>query len=650
MAKVVQTTLQISETNVEQYCIADGLSLNTGGYAIRLYLNGQTQGSAILNNAAKEVLYPSATAHPFKIDSFIRANKSGGSMTISLQFDGTSVQSETGDWGTALKNKTKEGISVPVVINSNRSTEIKWHIKGSSTVSRFSIASTRLTFYFNQYEMRPLVGDNANGIQKVTVSNASPYQGDTVTFTPKLVNGATWVGWYSDAACTNLVSTEQNYSVNPSSDITLYAKATIDATLYNVSAVAGSEVTSVSVSDSIVPNGSTAIFTAQVNEGCSFEAWYSDDTYTTVVSTENPYTATITANTTLYAKAHRNSINMSVGTAEHGTATVSATTVPYGNNVTFTFTPEDDTWELYGWYSDSGFTQLVSEANPYTFTATENVTLYPKVGKVRYTISIGRDKDIWGGIDFQIDIAVLYYDQLTRTEINYLRTGEYNKINASKILLKDSVSGNNGTSSIWKTVKCPYDAYVAVYAPPETTLLGNTYYSWFIKDNEVVTNWPYYWFQPVKDAQITSRDVVYTHWCNCSAIPKEGIDYAYATTPTRQDYDAVFEAEVASGYTFSGWYSDEACTTLVSTDNPAYVATPKYTTEYLSVTSLTLYAKATPISSTTGIYLKCNGSWIKAKSVFKKTNGAWVEQEDLSAIFSGESSGTASNYVYGGSV
>lgn len=234
MAKVVQTTLQISEANVEQYCIADGLSLNTGGYAIRLYLNGHTKGSAILNDAAKEVLYPSATAHPFKIDSTIRANKSGGSMTISLQFDGTSVQSETGDWGTGLKNKTKEGISDPVVINSTRSTEIKWHIKGSSTVSRFSIASTKLTFYFNQYEMRPLVGDNANGIQKVTVSNASPCQGDTVVFTTKLVQGATWVGWYSDEACTQLISTDNPAQVKTPStgelgtetSLTIYAKAT----------------------------------------------------------------------------------------------------------------------------------------------------------------------------------------------------------------------------------------------------------------------------------------------------------------------------------------------------------------------------------------------------------------------------------------
>ena len=588
MAKVVQTTLQISEANVEQYCIADGLSLNTGGYAIRLYLNGHTHGSAILNDAAKEVLYPSATAHPFKIDSFIRANKSGGSMTISLQFDGTSVQSETGDWGTGLKNKTKNGISDPVVINSNRSTEIKWHIKGSSTVSRFSIASTRLTFYFNQYEMRPLVGDNANGIQKVTVSNASPCQGDTVTFTPKLVNGATWVGWYSDAACTNLVSTDQNYSVSPSSDITLYAKATIDATLYNVSAVAGSEVTSVSVSDSIVPDGGTATFTAQVNEGYSFEAWYSDNTYTTVVSIENPYTATITADTTLYAKAHRSSFNISVGTAEHGTASVSATTVLYGDDVTFTFTPEDETWELYGWYSDLALTQLVSEANPYTFTATEDVTLYPKVGRIRYKITF---KTVRNATAADMKVAVLDFDALTRAEKKHLKIGNYEAITQSKVFDIKSASISSLFGKILTVeILCPLGMTAAFWgrnngSSSETPIC-------FIDDanNNALTSWPYYWYQPSKDATFKLDEAGVP--CVCSAIAKEGVSYADATTPTRQGYNAIFEAEVASGYTFSGWYSDEACTTLVSTANPAHVTTPTYTTENPSRTSLTLYAKA----------------------------------------------------------
>ena len=614
MAKVLQTTLQISEANVEQYCTADGLSLNTGGYAIRLYLNGHTQGSAILNNAAKEVLYPSATAHPFKIDSFIRANKSGGSMTISLQFNGTSVQSETGDWGSALKNKTKEGISDPVVINSNRSTEIKWHIKGSSTVSRFSIASTRLTFYFNQYEMRPLVGNNANGIQKVTVSNASPCYGDTVVFTPKLVQGATWAGWYSDAACTNLVSADQNYSVSPSSDITLYAKATIDATLYNVSAVAGAEITSVNVSDNIVPDGSTATFTAQVNTGCSFEAWYSDDTYTTVVSTENPYTATITANTTLYAKAHRNSLNMSVGSAKHGTASVSATTVPYGSDVTFTFTPEDETWELYGWYSDSGLTQLVSEANPYTFTATEDVTLYPKVGRIRYTITLSFKEFDYNGVG---KLAVVDFDSLTEEEIGFLKDGNYDAIDADKVY--DTSSVKPDASVILKTytvsIRCPMGLYVAMYLQ-NYNYLGTKYYRYI----DGYTWWPYYWYQPNQDASFIGLSKTNTDIgaCNCTAIAKDNISSVDATTPVVATKEAIFTAKVNTGCSFVGWYSDEACTQLVSNNNPAYIVTPQgefnQGDTYRYESSLTLYAKATKAIYTIGVGTVEHGSATVSKS------------------------------------
>lgn len=609
MAKVVQTTLQISEASVEQYCTADGLSLNTGGYAIRLYLNGHTQGSAILNNAAKEVLYPSATAHPFKIDSFIRANKSGGSMTISLQFNGTNVQSETGDWESALKNKTKEGISDPVVINSTRSTEIKWHIKGSSTISRFSIASTKLTFYFNQYEMRPLVGNNANGIQKVTVSNASPCYGDTVVFTPKLVQGATWAGWYSDAACTNLVSTDQNYSVSPSSDITLYAKATIDANLYNVSAVAGSEITSVNVSDSIVPEGGTATFTAQVNTGCSFEAWYSDDTYTTVVSTENPYTATITANTTLYAKAHRNSLNMSVGSAEHGTASVSATTVPYGSDVTFTFTPEDETWELYGWYSDSGFTQLVSEANPYTFTATKDVTLYPKVGRIRYTITLRFDEFNSQGIG---KLAVIDFDSLTEEEIGFLKRGDYDAIDTNKVYDTSSVTPN--TTIAYRpytiSIRCPHGLYVAMYLQNYTSLKQK-----FYKYIDGYTWWPYYWYQPNQNASFHGSHYANTNigGCNCIAIAKDNISSVDATTPVVATKEAIFTAKVNTGCSFVGWYSDEACTQLVSNNNPAYVVTPQggfpdNSEVYREESSLTLYAKATKAIYTIGVGTAEHGS------------------------------------------
>lgn len=587
MATEKSFQLYINKDNVKHYFTASGGVLN-GAQISTKYITmrtSSTHATFTMNDAGRDVLFPSTAAIAHKVDVWAQsiATLNNSKNTINVAIAGQNAitterihTSLTEHTGSVSGNFTKSNTSAVYTIKILNA----FHAAG--------VRDTSITAYFTQYSCA--ANKSGNGVKSVSVSNAAPYEGETVTFSAELYNGANFDGWYSNEACTQLVSSNLTYSTT-AADLTLYAKATINANLYNVSAVAGSEITSVSVSDSIVPDGDTVTFTAQVNGGCSFEAWYSDNTYTTVVSTENPYTATITADTTLYAKAHRSILNISVGTAEHGTASVSATTVLYGDDVTFTFTPEDETWELYGWYSDLALTQLVSEANPYTFTATEDMTLYPKVGKKRYIISFGRDRDFMGGSRFQINIAVLYYDQLTRTEINYLRTGEYHKIDASKILLRDSINDNNVTTSAWKTIKCPSDAYVAVYAPP-IGYSTNIDYSWFIKDDEVVTRWPYYWFQPIKDTKITSNSAESNNWCNCSAVLKEGIDYADATTPTLQGYDAVFEAEVSSGYTFSGWYSDDACTTLVSTDNPAYVAAPRYTTESASTTSLTLYAKA----------------------------------------------------------
>lgn len=624
MATVVTKKLRLDKNNIENYCDAKNVSFNVADHAWRKWLNGSSDGYIILKNNGKAELFPTSTAHPFKADSTMSASRSAGTCIVDLQFAGTKVHEESYTSGSQY-SKSKENITNSAVIDSTRATEIKWHVHGKNGDNQRGDL-LELILYFNQYNAQALISDGAIGIQSASVSNLTPYYGDTITFSVKLAQGATFDGWYSDSACTQLVSTDQNYSVSPSSDITLYAKATANVTLYNVSAVAGSEIASVSVSDSIVPKGGAATFTAQVNTGCSFEAWYSDNTYTTVISTENPYTATITADTILYAKATRKQFNIAVGPAEHGTASVSATIVPYGSDVTFTFTPEDETWELYGWYSDSALTQLVSEANPYTFTVTEDVTLYPKVGKKRYTIKYGRAHDLVDGGRFKINIIVIDFNSLTRDEINCLRTGDYDSIDSSKIVARDSISGSNALTDSWKTIQCTYGMHVAVYLPE---IVGIDNYYALVRDGNGndLTYWPYYWFRPTANATISSYNRKITYWCNCSAVTKDGITYAYATTPTLQEKEAIFEAELSPGYTFSGWYSDEACTTLVSTDNPARIITPKYTTDMASQTSLTLYAKAIKSEASSGIHLKQNGAYAQAKAIWKKTNGVWAKTD-----------------------
>lgn len=636
---IVERELTITYDNVKSVSASDKVTLGVAATAFapavayRIY-TGLSKGVyyAYLTQGGLDLLFPSDTAKPFKADAgVVTASRFAGStgdnnqMWAYLNGTTTTALNVTKD----NQDKIDYGITSGVAGTTKSQADFRVYLKHNSGAVAVG-GNAYFKLYFYQYGCSAnAVG---NGIQSVSVSNSSPYEGDTVTFTSKLMNGATWDGWYSDAECTQLVSTEQNYSVSPSSDITLYAKATIEAVVYRCSAVAGENIASASVNDNSVVSGDSVTFTAVLSEHCTFDGWYSDSNYATLVSTANPYTATITSDTTLYAKGTKISYSVSVGTAEHGTATVSANTAHYGDSVTFTFTPEDETWQLYGWYSDVGLSQLVSEDNPYTFTVTEDVMLYPKVGIKRYTITVGQYKNILTGTNLDFDVISFYYDRLTKEEVRLLRTGEFDNIDQSKVIEKKSASGSSLSSDVIATILCPFNAYIAIYAKP-TKLLGDTCFGWIQDgDGNNLTNWPYYWCQPSKDAffKILNDNEIYS--CNCSAIAKDGIDYAYATTPTRQGYNAIFEAEISPGYAFSGWYSDELCTQLVSSDNPVYVTTPKHDPGTADITSLTLYAKATKNATGTGLYVKSNGTYAEVQRVYKKVNGIYVEQTDIASI------------------
>ena len=577
--------LYINDGNVKQYFTTSGGALNgasIGGKYITMRTSSTT-AKFTMNDAGRDVLFPSAAAIAHKVDVWAQtiATLNNSKNTINVAIAGqnaiaterihTSLTEHTGSVSGSFTKSNTSAIYIVKIVNG-------FHAAG--------VRDTSITAYFTQYSCS--ANKAGKGVKNVSVSNAAPYEGETVTFSAELFKGANFEGWYRDEACTQLVSSSLTYSTT-AADLTLYAKATIDAVVYNCSSVAGENIASASVSDESVVSGDSVTFTAQLNEGCLFDGWYSDSSYSTLVSTSNPYTTTITSDTTLYAKGTKISYSVSVGTAEHGTATVSANTAHYGDSVTFTFTPEDETWELYGWYSDEGLTQLVSENNPYTYSVTENVTLYPKVGRIKYKITF---KTIAPANYIDIKAAVLDFDALTRTEKSYLKVGNYEAIEPSKVFDIKSASISSLLGKVLTVeILCPLGMTAAFWGiDTGTSNSGNTVCYITDANNNALTSWPYYWYQPSEEATF-KLDEGYER-CDCSAIAKEGISYADVTTPTRQGYNAIFEAEVASDYIFSGWYSDEACTMLVSTDNPAYITTPTYTTESASATSLTLYAKA----------------------------------------------------------
>ena len=340
------------------------------------------------------------------------------------------------------------------------------------------------------------------------------------------------------------------------------------------------------------------------------------------MSNQLSYTAIVNSNLTLYAKGEKIAYNINVGTVEHGSATVSKSTAYYGDTVTFNCTV-DEGYEFKGWYSDEGLTQLVSESNPYTHSVTGNIVLYPKVSRAIYTITLTTSKAYYHNL--RNEIISYDYALLTETEISYLKTGEFDKIDQNKIYARSSVEGTQGTTQHTTSIKCPFGYAISIY------LECNDYVVMYISRNNVdLTAWPYYTTFPTENQEYLT--VKGNPPCYCDAIIVDGILSTDVTTPVSQEKEARFTAEVMPGYTFSGWYSDEACTTLVSTDNPAHVTTPKYTTEHSSTTSLTLYAKATKSATGTGLYIKVNGAWVEAQNIYKKVSGAWVLQSDVAAV------------------
>ena len=74
----------------------------------------------------------------------------------------------------------------------------------------------------NTYNCAAVAKDN---ITAATISNTHPIKGDSVIYTATYEKYCPFLGWYSDEACTNLVSTENPFTIVPTSDLTLYAKA-----------------------------------------------------------------------------------------------------------------------------------------------------------------------------------------------------------------------------------------------------------------------------------------------------------------------------------------------------------------------------------------------------------------------------------------
>ena len=185
-----------------------------------------------------------------------------------------------------------------------------------------------------------------------TASALEVEQGGSVTLTATPETGYVFKNWTLGG---EVVSTENPYTTTINANSEFVANFEEEESsgednepiICTVSVGAASTDGSATASATSVEQGGTVILTATPNEGYEFKYWkdlMGDD----VLSTDNPYVATVTQNTTFEACFKPKKFTVTVSSTEGGTAQTSSTIVDYDWKVTLTATP-DPGYKFIGW-------------------------------------------------------------------------------------------------------------------------------------------------------------------------------------------------------------------------------------------------------------------------------------------------------------
>lgn len=242
----------------------------------------------------------------------------------------------------------------------------------------------------------------------------------TATFVAvvKDTDGYEFAGWYSDEACTKLVTTELTYTADKNTEYkTLYAKfvlkkydasavavtngtegsatgGTVQVTADGVTTAAGAKATTK------VTHGTTAKFTASKKTGYNFVGWYDKASGGTLVSSSSSYSATGVAGDiklyavfkkvyTVYLYARTDGIVGSTGgTVKAGSSSSGATStvsVNHGDSVTIVATPSSAAYSFVKW-CDASDNSYGSTTEVTLTNVTSNKSLYADFVKKTFTI------------------------------------------------------------------------------------------------------------------------------------------------------------------------------------------------------------------------------------------------------------------------
>ena len=609
----------------------------------------------VIKQSAVEDLSPSLSANKTALiaadKSTITASCSGGSgsytYTYKVTCDGSDVTNSTlsATTGasvtfTAPSVTGKKTYTITVTAKDSHAL-----LSGLATKT----ATQTITVYESQYILRgSTVADDSNtgGMAGWDATNNNAYtvitEGTTMTIVATLTNAKTqykfkiynnFDGSFYGQTGNSEIPNNESWTLNGSNDVKFTTTAAGPYTfIYNTSnksikvqyptaytvtysrvptsaANAPTTEPSFSSGDYVLANTSVT-FTAQAaNTGYTWKGWYSNNSGTgDALSSNQSYTRSITANTTIYAvyTANTYTVNLNQEEAtEQGTSSVTATydaAMPKIDEL-----PARTGYTFGGYYTEKngGGTQYYKAdgTSAKNWKIASNSTLYAKWTPINYTIRYNTN----GGNSIAnktYTIETATFDLPTPTKTGYTFDGWYTKSDFTDTKVTQIVKGTTGDKAFyakWTPVNytityntndgsgtmtpTSYTIETATFDLPTPTKTGYTFAGWYTKSD----------FSDTKVTQIvkgtTGNKTFYAKWtANQYTITYKDQNNANFSGshasgyPTKHTYGTATTLKDATktGYNFGGWHTDQACTNKVTS-----LGATAYTAD------ITLYAKWT---------------------------------------------------------
>lgn len=580
------------------------------------------------------------------------ANSTGGTVKISGGEAGAyTVGSYLEGQDTSITATPKEGYDFKGWYSDENCTKLE---SQDLTLSIKNIQANHLyyaKFMIKQFSVTA-VANHPNDKKNSTVQFSSPlseasdtsvtvkvnYNG-SATFVANAGEGYEFVGWYSDENCQTLVSKTTPYKVSSiKADYTLYAKFKIinlNLKVYSVTegkingaggtVQLGTDAPATKI-ETTVEWGTLATLTAKENANYEFKGWFIDPQCSIKADSKilnncqytnkTVETAAIKKDLTLYAefsdvssrKVTANAVfggnivdtagTVKVGNSPEGAK--STAVVTNGDSVTLVANTKPN-YQFMGWYSDKECTNSAASEQQFVLTNVDADCQYYALFKLQsFSVNAVVDGDSVGTVKFTAPKEVGPSTAVT-VSVDY---------DGSATFVAEPAEGYD------------FDGW---YNDSSDTPASNkaTYVCENIKDNFTL----HARFK-LKEFEVKASAVLNGAVSNACGTVQAGDTTAASTVSTVAKWgeSVALTATPKSGYSFSGWYTDLACTQPYTDDykNNSLTTVIK--------TNTTVYAKF-EVEQKRVLYLQINEAWKNARYaayVWKDGTDKWFNlyQED----------------------